>query len=246
MKHIIVLFLIVWFSPGCASVAPNAPRQDKRSATDYEIRADHDPDGIGKFYMGREIAQVMGHQAAAWLERSEREKTESPDAVIENMGLRPADAVADIGAGTGYFTVRIARRIPQGKVYPVDIQPEMLDILRRRAAREKLSNVIPTLGGECDPKLPFGEIDVVLMVDAYHEFSCPREMAHGVAQALKPGGRVILIEYRGEDPSVPIKALHKMTEAQARREMSAAGLRWVETKSFLLQQHFMVFVKPEA
>ncbi len=210
----------------------------------YETRAKHDPDGIGKFYLGREIAHVMGHEGAAWLERPDREETELPQQVVEQMKLKPTDVVADIGAGTGYFTFRMSRVVPQGKVYAVDIQPEMLSIIEERKKTGQIVNVVGVLGTEMDTKLPVGVVDVALLVDAYHEFSYPREMMESIWKSLKPGGRVVEIEYRGEDPKVPIKPLHKMTVAQARKEMAAVGLVWKETKEFLPQQHFIVFEKP--
>ena len=203
-------------------------------------------DGIGKFYMGREIAQVMGHQGARWLERAEREEEERPQKLVELMSLRPADVVADIGAGTGYFTFRLAKNVPEGKVLAVDIQPRMLELLRRAAKTRNVSNVEPVLGRVDDPGLPPAAVDVALMVDAYHEFEHPREMMEGIVAALKPGGRVVLVEYRGEDPEVPIKPLHKMTEAQAKAEMAAVGLEHVETLPDLPRQHVMIFRKPAA
>ena len=201
-------------------------------------------DGIGKFYMGREIAQVMGHQGAPWLERAEREEEERPQKLVELMALRPTDVVADIGAGTGYFSFRIAPKVPQGRVLAVDIQQEMLDLLRDAAAKRGVKNVEPVLGKVDDPNLPAGQVDVALMVDAYHEFDHPREMMEGIVKGLKPGGRVVLVEYRGEDPEVPIKPLHKMTEAQAKKEMAAVGLRHLKTHPDLPRQHVMVFQKP--
>lgn len=210
----------------------------------YETRARHSPDGIGKFYMGREIAYVMGYEGADWLERPDRIKEEQPDRVVAEMNLKPTDAVADVGAGTGYFTFRLHRQVPQGKVYAVDIQPEMLSIIEKRKQELKAENVVAVRSAETDVKLPANSVDVVLMVDVYHEFAYPREMMESVVKALKPGGRFVQIEYRGEDPAVPIKPLHKMTVAQARKEMAAIGLVWKETKDFLPQQHFIVFAKP--
>ena len=201
-------------------------------------------DGIGKFYMGREIAQVMGHEGAPWLERAEREEEERPDKLVELMALRPADVVADIGAGTGYFSLRISAKVPQGKVLAVDIQPEMLELLKEAANARRVTNVEPVLGKIDDPNLPTSTVDVALMVDAYHEFDHPREMMDGIVKALKPGGRVVLVEYRGEDPDVPIKPLHKMTQAQAKREMGAVGLEHVKTLPDLPRQHVMIFRKP--
>jgi ubiquinone/menaquinone biosynthesis C-methylase UbiE len=210
----------------------------------YETRANHDPDGIGKFYMGREIAHVMGYQGAEWLERPERVEEERPDQVVEQMKLRSTDVVADVGAGTGYFSFRISRVVTQGKVFAVDLQPEMLAIIERRKKQLKAENVVALRSTETDAKLPEKSVDVALMVDVYHEFSFPREMMLSLVKALKPGGRVVQIEYRGEDPDVPIKRLHKMTVAQCRKEMAAVGLVWKETKGFLPQQHFIVYEKP--
>ena len=202
-------------------------------------------DGIGKVYMGREIAQVMGHLGASWLERSERAQEEGTELLIANLPLSPTDSVADIGAGTGYFTFRLAPRVPQGMVYAVDIQQEMLDIVAQRKKQTGQSNVTTILGGEDDPRLPADALDLILLVDAYHEFSFPREMGEAMARALKPGGRIALVEYRAEDDDVPIKKLHKMTEKQAKLEMAALGLVWRETNEKLPWQHLMLFEKPK-
>ncbi len=200
-------------------------------------------DGIGKVYMGREIAHVMGYAGKSWLERPDRETTEMPDRVVDSLALEPDDVVADVGAGSGYFTFRIAPRVPQGQVLAVDLQPEMLAVVERRARERGIGNVEPIQGTATNPNLPEAAVDLALMVDAYHEFSHPREMMAAIVRALKPGGRVVLVEYRGEDPTVPIKELHKMTEDQARREMAAVGLAWRETLDFLPQQHVLVFEK---
>jgi SAM-dependent methyltransferase len=202
------------------------------------------PDGIGKVYLGREISHVMGHRAAGWLDRPMREVVERTDLLIERLPLAPDDVVADIGAGTGYFTFPIARRVPDGEVLAVDIQPEMLALLEARADEGGVGNVRPVLGSVTDPNLPAGAVDLILIVDAYHEFSHPREMGEAMVRALVPGGLLVLVEYRAEDPSVPIKRLHKMTEAQARKEMEAIGLRWVGTEDYLPQQHVLVFRRP--
>lgn len=209
----------------------------------YQERSIHSPDGIGKFYMGREIAKVMGHEGAAWLERSRREQQERPSLVIAALDLKPTDIVADIGAGTGYFSFRIASLLPEGKVFAVDIQPEMLDIINFLNKEKGIQNVRPILATEIDPNLAEESIDLALMVDAYHEFSYPQEVMAGVVKALNPGGRVALVEYRGEDPLVRIKPLHKMTENQVRQEMAAVGLQWIETKNILPQQHLIIFEK---
>ena len=200
-------------------------------------------DGIGKYYHGREIARVMGHRGARWLERDSRVFEELPDLAVQAMDLSADAVVADIGAGTGYFTFRLADRVPSGRVYAVDIQTEMLDIIRKRMQRRGVDNVVPVLGDTDDPSLPKGVIDAVLLVDAYHEFDHPYEMMRGIVRSLNADGRVYLIEYRGEDPTIPIKPLHKMTQQQAIREMHAVGMEWVETREFLPTQHFMVFRK---
>lgn len=203
-------------------------------------------DGIGKFYLGREISHVMGHLGASWLERPAREQEERTDLLIENLPLEADSVVADIGAGTGYFSFPIARRVPDGKVIAVDIQQEMLDIIKSRQADGAASNVETILGTENDIRLPDESVDLILIVDAYHEFSEPYDMGTSMARALKPGGRLVLIEYRAEDRSVPIKPLHKMTEEQAIREMAEVGLEWVRTDDVLPQQHFLVFRRPES
>jgi ubiquinone/menaquinone biosynthesis C-methylase UbiE len=194
--------------------------------------------------MGREIAQVMGHTEAMWLERSTREVEEKPTLVMRSLDLQPTDTVADIGAGTGYFSFRMAKLVPKGRVLAVDIQPEMIDILNFLKKDQKITNVEPVLSTETSPNLPANTVDLALMVDAYHEFNYPREMMTNIVTALKPGGRVVLVEYRGENPFIPIKGLHKMTQKQVKKEMSAVGLKWVKTQDNLPQQHILVFTKP--
>jgi precorrin-6B methylase 2 len=209
----------------------------------YQERALHSRDGIGKFYLDREIAKVMGHQEMLWLERPSREIQEQPNKVVEALNLKPTDVVADIGAGTGYFSFRIASLVPQGKVYAVDIQPEMLDVINFLKTEDNITNVESVLGTLSNPNLPENSIDVTLMVDAYHEFEYPREMMEALVKSLKPGGRVVLVEYRQENPLIPIKTLHKMTQKQVKKEINAVGLSWQETQEFLPQQHFIVFQK---
>lgn len=215
------------------------------SATNrYETRVIHDPNGIGKFYMGREIAHVMGHQAADWLERPEREQEERTSLLIQALKFKPGEMVADIGAGTGYLTRRMAKRIsPGGNVYAVDIQAEMLVLLTNKLSGEGITNVLPVLGTVTDPKLPPKSVDTILMVDVYHEFDHPFEMTEAMCRALKPGGRMVFVEFRGEDESVPIKRVHKMTEAQVKKEMAPHPLVWKETIAVLPWQHIMVFTR---
>ncbi len=160
------------------------------------------------------------------------------------MNLEPDDVVADIGAGTGYFSSRIAQQVTEGKVYGVDIQPEMLDAITHLKEDKHINNVETVLGSEDNPNLPRESIDLAFMVDAYHEFAYPREMMEGIVKALKPGGKVVLLEYRKENPMIAIKPLHKMTQKQVKKELKAVGLKWQETKQFLPEQHFLVFSKP--
>jgi len=221
----------------CAQQQPVRPESAR-----YEYRAEHDPDGIGKFYMGREIAQVMGHQAAEWLDRPEREAEEAPEKMLDTLKLKPGQVVADIGAGSGYLTFRLAKRVsPGGKVFAEDIQPEMLDIIRKKMKENGQTNVQPILGTIIDTKLPPASTDLILLVDVYHEFDHPYEMTRAMVRALKPGGRLVLVEYRLEDPNVPIKLVHKMTVKQVRKEMAIFPLRWVETNESLPRQHILFF-----
>ncbi|PSB12356.1 SAM-dependent methyltransferase [filamentous cyanobacterium CCP1] len=241
MRWLVVLVGVIGLLLGGCAALPIGVMSDTGV---YQERSIHHPDGIGKFYMGREIAQVMGHQGAAWLERSSRELEERPNLLLTALSLQPTDVVADIGAGTGYFSFRLSPLVPQGKVFAVDIQPEMLDIIRFLQQENQIENVEPILGTEADPHLPPNSTDLALMVDAYHEFAYPKEMMEGIVQALKPRGRVVLAEYRGENPLIPIKGLHKMTQRQVKRELHAVGLEWEETKNVLPQQHLMIFRKP--
>lgn len=221
------------------------PKADAKKDHYSQKRANFD--GTGKWYMGREISYVMGHQGINWLERKEREKEEAPSKAVAALNLKPTDVIADIGAGSGYYSFRLAPLVPKGKVVAVDIQPEMIEFLEKREKELGLTNVEAHLGKVDDTLLKPESIDAALMVDAYHEFSHPREMMESIFKALRPGGRVILLEYRAEDPKVPIKRLHKMSEAQSRKEMEVVGLKWTSTDSKLLPwQHFMVFTKPKA
>lgn len=232
----LVSILLLAAGTACAQEAPD-------SGSTYYQQGSPTRDGIGKRYMGREISYVMGHRGASWLERPERERQERTDLLINGLPIEPDFVVADIGAGTGYFSFPIAERVPNGKVLAVDIQPEMLAYIEARKRDTNVSNVVPVLGDETSPNLPLGSVDLAFIVDAYHEFSYPREMGEALASALKPGGRLVLIEYRAEDPTVPIKRLHKMSQAQAKKEMAAIGLTWIRTDDYLPQQHVLIFEK---
>jgi ubiquinone/menaquinone biosynthesis C-methylase UbiE len=231
--------LLVWTS---GSAQP--PQRLKPPSPLYETRKDHDPDGTGKFYMGREIAQVMGHLAAGWLERPEREREEAPSRLIDALKLKPGDVVADIGAGSGYFSFRIAEKVgPKGKVQAVEIQQEMLDIIKRKMKQKNVQNIDLVLGTESDPKLPPESADLILMVDVYHEFSHPYEMMVNMLKGLKVGGRIVFVEYRLEDPQVPIKLVHKMTKKQVQKEMEPHAVKLAQMIDTLPWQHVIVFEK---
>lgn len=225
--------------------APVDPPFGQAAAPEHYTRGPATPDGTGKFYMGREIAKVMGHEGIDWLERGHREDEEAPGQAVEALALQPHDIVADVGAGSGFYAFRLAPLVPQGRVLAVDIQPEMLDFIERRARESGITNVTPHRGRIDSVALPPESLDIALMVDAYHEFSHPREMLESLRTALRPGGRVVLVEYRAEDPEVPIKPLHKMTQKQIRRELEDAGFVWQATREFLPWQHFMIFTKAD-
>jgi len=202
-----------------------------------------DYNGIGKWYMGREIAYVMGFQGISWLERFEREQEENVSKLIQNMRIKSDDIIADIGAGSGYHAFRIAPLAKKGLVYAVDIQTEMLMTIEKNKEFSKIKNIETILGTEKSVQLPKNSVDKILMVDVYHEFSFPLEMITSIKNALKPNGQLFLIEYRGEDPLVPIKTIHKMTEKQALKEMESAGFKLKENIDNLPWQHCMIFVK---
>ena len=210
---------------------------------DYYTFKRGDYNGIGKWYMGREIAYVMGFQGIGWLERSEREKEENVSSLIKNMKIKSNEVIADIGAGSGYHAFRIASLVTNGLVYAVDIQPEMLMAIEKTKEFRKVENIKTILGTEKTVELPRNSVDKILMVDVYHEFSFPVEMINSIKNALKPNGELFLIEYRAEDLKVPIKRIHKMTEEQAVKEMKAAGLVLKENIDNLPWQHCMVFIK---
>jgi SAM-dependent methyltransferase len=229
-------------APAPRTVAPPATGGTAADANYGEVAPS--VDGIGKTYQSREISAVMGWQGAAWLEREEREREERGSLLLQELRLEPGMDVADVGAGTGYYARRMAPLVgPEGKVYAVDVQPEMVAMLREAAARPGLGNIVPVQAGVDDPKLAPGSIDIALMVDVYHELEYPHEVLTRLVQALKPGGRLVFVEYRAEDDSVPIKPLHKMSEAQVRREAALHALDWERTADTLPWQHVVVFRK---
>ena len=202
-----------------------------------------DFNGIGKWYMGREISYVMGIEGISWLERFDREKEENISTLIKNMRIKSNDTIADIGAGSGYHVFRIAPLAKKGLIYAVDIQSEMLVEIEKTKELGKIINIQTILGSEKSVHLPKNSVDKILMVDVYHEFNFPVEMIASMKNALKPNGQLFLIEYRGEDSKVPIKKIHKMTEKQAVKEMEAAGFKLKENIDNLPWQHCMVFLK---
>lgn len=199
--------------------------------------------GIGKYYFGREIAQVMGAAGAGWLERSERQQEENTALAINKMNLSDSEVVADIGAGSGYYTFKIAAKVPAGKVYAVDIQDEMIQLLNSRRQKEKATNVIVVKSSDTTTNLPPNSIDLAFMVDVYHELEYPHELLQSLRQALKDSGKLLLIEYRGEDTALAIKPLHKTTVAQLNKEFKANGFILTYQGEFLPVQHFLLYSK---
>ena len=236
LAPVLAVSVITFSSCSLVSQVQPAPR--------YETRTNHDPNGTGTFYMGREIAQVMGPGGIEWLDRAQRDTEEHPAQVLEALQLHAGEVVADLGAGSGYFTFRMAPLVGKtGKVLAVDVQDEMLQTLKQRAAARKIGNVQVIKASETDPHLPAGAVDLVLVVDVYHELAYPYEVMQKVRDALKPDGRVAFVEYRKEDPDVPIKEVHKMSVAQLEKEMTAVGLVLVGRIETLPLQHILIFGK---
>lgn len=241
-------FLLLFFASliPCRADEPERPvpaiAPEAQPTSPYRFQSPS-ADGIGKFYFDREIAHVMGHQAMHWLERSERETQEACRKAIDMIELPAQSVIADIGAGSGYYSRLLAKRFPQGTIIALDIQPEMITALESNLRREKITNVRGHLSQVDSTQLEPASIDAAIMVDAYHEFSHPAEMLQSLHRALKPKGRLFLLEFRAEDSQVPIKPLHKMSEQQARRELEANGYTFIENKPDLPWQHFLVFEK---
>lgn len=235
-----IIFIICLSFQSCRGQQKD--RTTNQNSARYTFKKDN-PNGIGKWYKGREIAHVMGYQGMAWLNRPNREEEEKVSLLIENMEIKSTDHIADIGAGSGYHVFKMAPLANKGQVYAVDIQPEMLAEIKRQNAKKGISNVNLILGGEKSPNLPENTIDKMLMVDVYHEFNFPFEMLMAMKSALKENGKIYLIEYRGEDPQIPIKPIHKMTEKQAVKEFESAGFKLVKNIDNLPWQHCMIFEK---
>ncbi len=226
-----------------ASLSAHAQKPSPLLGDKY-TRTARSADGIGKSYMGREIAGVMGWQAAAWLEREEREQEERGDLLLRELGLKAGMTVADVGAGTGYYARRMAPLVgSDGQVLAVDVQPQMIEMLTALAKKANLTNIKPVLGAVDDVKLEAASVDVAIMVDVYHELEYPFEVMQSIVRALKPSGRVVFVEYRLEDPKVPIKLIHKMSEAQIRKEAAQHDLVYERTARTLPWQHVVIFRK---
>jgi ubiquinone/menaquinone biosynthesis C-methylase UbiE len=235
-RRLILLLILALALPAAVTAAEKAPPR--------YVTVTASPDGIGKVYMGREIAQVMGAGGASWLERTERAHEERPDLVLSVMDIKPGMVIADIGAGTGYYARRMARRAgSKGIVYAVEVQPQMMALLEQNLSRHQATNVRAVLGTTTDPRLPAASLDLAILVDVYHEFEFPHEMLAAIVRALKSGGQVAFVEFRANDPAVPIKPLHTMTEEQVRKEAAAHPLEWVKTVRDLPWQHVIVFRK---
>ncbi|UAM99216.1 class I SAM-dependent methyltransferase [Polaribacter litorisediminis] len=232
-----IVLLLIFTTTSCKSQNSTALNQKT-----YTFKKG-DQNGIGKWYLGREIAYVMGYQGINWLERSNREKEENTSKLIKNMEIKPTDVIADIGAGSGYHTFKMAPIANKGTIYAVDIQPEMLQAMLINKKYETNKNIELVLGDEKSVNLPENKFDKVLMVDVYHEFNFPKEMVLSIKKSLKKTGKIYLIEYRSEDPLIPIKEIHKMSEKQAIKEMKAAGFKLDKNIDNLPIQHCMVFVR---
>lgn len=234
----------------CASVVAGvvAAQPPKRAKPNYEMKDDHDPNGIGKFYLGREIARVMGYRAASWLERPERVREEDPQKLIKALDVKEGMIIADVGAGSGYHTFLLSPLVGEkGKIIASDIQQEMLDLIDAKAKKLKVTNIELVKGTEADPKLPAGKVDLILMVDVYHEFSQPFEMTEKMVEALAPGGRLVFVEFRLEDEKVLIKLVHKMSERQVIKEMEVfPEMEHTKTVGTLPWQHVVIFTKKQA
>ncbi|GEO07965.1 class I SAM-dependent methyltransferase [Segetibacter aerophilus] len=244
MKSLILYAIIgiLSCSVGCTNAQVKADK--KSSDTLYTYRA-ASSGGIGKFYLGREIAYVMGASNSSWLDRNSRPQEENTQLAIDKIDVPATAVIADIGAGTGYYTFKLAPKVPKGKVYAVEIQDEMIEIVKERAKKMNVTNVEVIKGGFSSPNLPENSVDLAIMVDVYHEFEYPVEMLQAIRKSLKKDGKLLLIEYKGEDPEVAIRPLHKTTVAQLRKELGANGFKLDYNGQFMPIQHFLLFKKTE-
>jgi ubiquinone/menaquinone biosynthesis C-methylase UbiE len=236
-----ILILIFFLFGKCNSPEP-APVPAAKPPLTYTYRQRSD-DGTGKIYLNREIAQVMNPEGAAWLDRKDRQKEENANLAIEKMNLSPNSVVADIGAGTGYYTFKIAEKVPFGRVYAVEIQDDLIRYLNTKKMETGSTNVIVVKGNSESPNLPDSSLDLAILVDVYHELQYPKEMMQYISNALKNDGKILLLEYRAEDSKVPIKPLHKMSVEQVNKEMAVSGFRLVYDGEFLPIQHFLLYQK---
>jgi SAM-dependent methyltransferase len=241
LRYTIILTGVVVHFMACGQVKPDP---EKMITSPYK-KGIATRDGIGKYYHGREIAKTMDFAGAPWLERDERNEEENAEMAIRYLPISKNAVVADLGAGTGYYSFRIAEKIPEGKVYAIDIQPSFVEFLGERKKERNAQNLYPLLGNQTNIGLEKASVDLLLMVDVYHELEFPEEMLKAIYHVLKPDGKLVLIEFRGEDPTVPIKELHKMTVAQIRKELKPNGFSLSQKKDFLPIQHFLIFEKTE-
>jgi precorrin-6B methylase 2 len=225
----------------CLSTCNSSHAQKEQTTSGAYTTKEPHPDGMGKVYMGREIASIMGAGGGGWLERNSRQEEE--DVALENMGLNPQSVVADIGAGTGYYTFRIAPKVPDGKVYAVEVQDAFVEALTKTKEELGLTNVEVVKGSSQEVNLPDASLDLAIMVDVYHELEYPQEMLQAIYKALKPNGKLLLLEYRAEDPNVLIKELHKLGVNQANKELNANGFKLHRLEDFLPIQHFLLYEK---
>lgn len=235
--HLFLIFLFTLTLTACGQ------SEKKPKETQNYTFKNGDPNGIGKWYMGREIAHVMGYQGINWLERSEREKEENTSQLLKNMNIQPGDTIADVGAGSGYHVFKMARLAKDGFVYAIDIQPEMLQAISKKQLEQQVDNIQTVQGSEKSINLKANSVSKILLVDVYHEFNFPKEMIESMHDALTADGKIYLIEYKAEDPEIPIKRIHKMTEKQAINEFEASGFKFVANIENLPWQHCLIFTK---